>query len=328
MKYVRALMPLGLMVVLGIVWLVTARQEVRATPGNVKLIVPGVWFREGELADKGHCNNIWIEMKDYLIVVDANFPSGAEACLADIKKTSQKPVKYVFDTHHHGDHAYGNPVWTKLGATTLATAGVAEEMKRYEPKRWQEAAKSRQDVAGLNLPSAEPPRKTFKENKFVLEDSSRKVEFHFLGWAHTRGDGFVYLPKEKVVCTGDAIVNGPYNYMGDGNSANWPKVIEKALRFDVNTVLPGHGVPGTKDLMTGQLRFFVELRKAVGDAIKSGKKIEDLVTKQGDKVTGTSLTLSDTVKTWADKERMGGQVEVVYKEITMGKPHGEILSGK
>jgi glyoxylase-like metal-dependent hydrolase (beta-lactamase superfamily II) len=80
-------------------------------------------------------------MKDYLIVVDANFPSGAEACLADIKKTSGKPVKYVFDTHHHGDHAYGNPVWTKLGATTLAYIGVAEEMKRYEPKRWLETEK-------------------------------------------------------------------------------------------------------------------------------------------------------------------------------------------
>jgi glyoxylase-like metal-dependent hydrolase (beta-lactamase superfamily II) len=260
--------------------------------------------------------------------VDANFPSGAEACLADIKKTSQKPVKYVFDTHHHGDHAYGNPVWTKLGATTLATAGVAEEMKRYEPKRWQEAAKTRKDVADLNLPTAEPPKKTFKESKFVLEDSSRKVEFHFLGWAHTRGDGFVYLPKERVVCTGDAIVNGPYNYMGDGNSASWPKVIEKALRFDADTVLPGHGVPGTKDLMNGQLRFFIELRKAVADAIKSGKKIDDLVTKQGDKITGTSLTLPDTVKNWADKERMGGQVEVVYKEMTTGKPHGEILAGK
>ena len=50
------------------------------------------------------------------------------------------------------------------------------------------------------------------------------MEFHFLGWAHTRGDGFVYLPKEKILCTGDAVVNGPYNYMGDGNSANWPNV--------------------------------------------------------------------------------------------------------
>jgi cyclase len=327
MKYVRVVMPVSLILLLWVAWLVSARQETQATPGSVKLIAPGVWFREGELKDKGYCNNIWIEMKDYIIVVDANFPSGAEACLADIKKTTQKPVKYVFDTHHHGDHSYGNPVWTKLGATTLATVGVAEEMKRYEPKRWQETAKERKDVAALNLPTAEPPKQTFTENKFVLADDTRKVEFHFLGWAHTRGDGFVYLPKEKILCTGDAVVNGPHNYMVDGNSANWPKVIEKALKFDVVTVLPGHGAPGTKELMSGQAQFFVELRKAVGDAIKSGQKVEDLVTKQGNKAIGTSIKLPDSVKNWVS-DNLPGHVEIVYKEITLGKPHGEIEGGK
>ena len=54
-------------------------------------------------------------MKDYLIVVDANFPSGARLAIEDAKKVSTKPVKYVFDTHHHGDHSYGNPIWTKAG---------------------------------------------------------------------------------------------------------------------------------------------------------------------------------------------------------------------
>ena len=63
--------------------------------------------------------------------------------MADVQRRSRrKPVKYVFDTHHHGDHAYGNPVWTEAGATTLAYKGVAEEMKRYEPARWQATAKS------------------------------------------------------------------------------------------------------------------------------------------------------------------------------------------
>jgi cyclase len=324
MKVLRIALPLSLFVILGILWSVTMKQETQATPGNVKLIAPGVWFREGELLDKGHCNNIWIEMKDYLIVVDANFPSGAEACLADIKKTTQKPVKYVFDTHHHGDHAYGNPVWTRMGATTLATLGVAEEMKRYEPKRWQDTAKERKDVAALNLPTAEPPKQTFKENKFVLDDGTRKVEFHFLGWAHTRGDGFVYLPKEKILCTGDAAVNGPYNFLGDGNSANWPKVIEKASRFDVATILPGHGVPGGKEVLSGQAQFFTELRKAVGDAIKSGKKVEDLVVKKDGKPTGTTIKLSDSVKNWVSDEGLASDVEVVYKEITLGKPHGDI----
>ena len=77
---------------------------------TIEQIVPGVWFRQGDLAQYGHCNNIVIEMKDYLIVVDANYPSGARAVMADIKKVSPKPVKLVFDTHHHGDHAHGNPL--------------------------------------------------------------------------------------------------------------------------------------------------------------------------------------------------------------------------
>src|SRR4051812_35080166 len=183
-----------------------------AQEGTLKQIVPGVWFREGEIDSMGHCNNVLIEMRDYLIVVDANFPSGARLAMADAKKVSSKPVKYVFDTHHHGDHLYGNPVWTQAGATTLAYKGVAEELKRYEPKSWQAAAKNRPDVAELKLATAEPQKQPFDKTPFVLEEGTRRVEFHFFGWAHTRGDGFVFLPKEKVLCTGDALVNGAYNY--------------------------------------------------------------------------------------------------------------------
>jgi glyoxylase-like metal-dependent hydrolase (beta-lactamase superfamily II) len=78
-----------------------------ATRSDAKLetiepVIPGVWFRQGDLDQFGHCNNIVIEMKDFLIVVDANYPSGARALMADIKSVSSKPVKYVFDTHHHG----------------------------------------------------------------------------------------------------------------------------------------------------------------------------------------------------------------------------------
>src|SRR3981189_3001713 len=199
-----------------------------AQPGTVKQIVPGVWFREGEIQTLGHCNNAIIEMKDYLIVVDANFPSGARLTLEAAKKVSNKPVKYVFDTHHHGDHAYGNPVWTQAGATTLAYKGVTEEMKRYEPKRWLPTAKERKDVAELNLPTAEPPKQTFDKSPFVLKDDNREVRFYFFGWAHTRGDGFVYLPKEKVLCTGDAVANGAYNDTADAYIGNWPKVIRSA----------------------------------------------------------------------------------------------------
>src|SRR5271156_4827978 len=147
-----------------------------AKPETVQKIADGVWFREGDLKNLGHCNNIIIEMKDYLIVVDANFPSGAQATMADCKRISSKPVKYVFDTHHHGDHSYGNSVWTATGAITLAYRGVAEEMKRYEPNRWQAAEKERKDVADLHQPTVEPPKQTFPKSLFVLDDGTRKVE--------------------------------------------------------------------------------------------------------------------------------------------------------
>jgi len=281
-----------------------------------------VWFREGDLTGKGHCNNIVVEMKDYLIVVDANFPSGADAALADIRKVSKKPVKYVFDTHHHGDHAYGNPIWTKHGATTLAHANVAEELKRYEPKRWQEA-QSRPDVKKLNLPTAQPPMQTFNKVPFVLEDSTRRVEFHHFGWAHTRGDGFVYLPKEKILCTGDAATNGPYNFTGDANIANWPLVLSQASKLNVQKVLPGHGPIGGIEVLTGEIEFMRQLRQTVGSSIKQGRKLNDLVAMKEGKPDSTTVKLPDSVKKWVGPF-FATQVKDAFEEISAGKPHGDL----
>jgi cyclase len=298
-----------------------------AKPETVTKIADGVWFREGDLKNLGHCNNIIIEMKDYLIVVDANFPSGAKAAMADAKRVSSKPVKYVFDTHHHGDHAYGNVIWTQAGATTLAYKGVPEEMKRYEPKRWQETAKTRKDVHDVDRPTVEPPKQTFDKSPFVLEDSTRRVEFHFLGWAHTRGDGFVYLPKEKILCTGDAVTNGPYNYTNDANIANWPKVAQAAQKLNVTHVLPGHGEPGGKEVLAGEERFMTELHKAVKTAVGQGKKLGDIVELKDGKAVKTSLQLPEAVKHWVGAS-LPLQVQDTFEEITQGKPHGEIAGGK
>jgi cyclase len=300
-----------------------------AQPGTVKQIVPGVWFREGDLESMGHCNNIIIEMKDYLIVVDANFPSGARLALADAKKVSSKPIKYVFDTHHHGDHAYGNPIWTQAGATTLAYKGVAEEMKRYEPARWQATAKSRKDVGDLHLDVPEPPKQTFDKSPFILTDGAREVQFYYFGWAHTRGDGFVYLPKEKVLCTGDAVVNGPYNYTSDSNIGNWPSVVRAASKLEVEHVLPGHGGPGGKEVLAGQIQYMVELHKAVSAAVKQGKNLQDVVSTETAMVYGnevpakTSITLPDSVKNWVGKFA-AAHVKDAYEEISQKKPHGDL----
>jgi cyclase len=294
-----------------------------AQPNTVKLIAPGVWFREGDLVNQEHCNNVIIEMKDYLIVVDANFPSGARLALADAKKVSSKPVKFVFDTHHHGDHTYGNAVWTGTGATTIAFQGVAEEMKRYEPARWRDTMKERKDVAEMHRDAPEPPQQTFTDSPHVITDGTRRVEFYYFGWAHTRGDGLVYLPKERVLCTGDAAVNGPYNYTADGNIGNWPKVLDGALKLKVDHVLPGHGGAGGKEVLVGQRAFMIELRKAVQAEVSQGKKLDDLVKTANGKQVAT-LHLPDAVKTWVSAESLPDQVKDAYNEVTTGKAAGDL----
>ena len=302
----------------GLISLAFFKGRSQAQPNSFTEVVPGVWFRQGDIEHEGHCNNTVIEMSDGLVVVDANFPSGARALLADIKKVSSKSVKFVFDTHHHGDHAYGNPVWTKLGAITLAYVGVVEEMKRYEPAHWQ--GTDRADVKELALTTAEPPKQTFSKSPYVLEDSTRRIEFHFFGWAHTRGDGFAYLPKEKVIATGDAVVNGPYNYVDDANIGNWPNVIAAVQKKNPMYVLPGHGPRGGKEILAGQRLFFEELHRAAMKEFKAGKKLDSIVTMEGKK---TTVQLPDTVKTWVG----GGfarQVELAYREVSEKKPAGDL----
>ena len=178
MRRLRALLLLAFTALGGIALLVSRSD---ANPETVRIIAPGVWFREGDM-DQGHSNNVIIEMKDYLIVVDANYPSGARGAMADAKRLSSKPVKYVFDTHHHGDHLYGNVVWTQAGATTIAFKQVAEELKRFEPARWLAAAKNRPDVAETKRDAPEPPKQDINEPVYVLNDGSRKVEFRYYGW--------------------------------------------------------------------------------------------------------------------------------------------------
>ncbi len=233
-------------------------------------VANGVWFLLGD-AGKGYSNTAVIEMDRYLIVVDANYPGRAKELLEIVKSLSTKPVRYVFDTHAHGDHSYGNSVWTAAGATTMAFRGVVDEMNRWEPVRWQAAMAKRDDVRETGESDVQRPRKVIDGDSFVLKDGGREVRFLFLGWGHTLGDGYVWLPKEGVLCTGDAAVNGPRNKLLDANIANWPEVLEKAVALKPVHVLPGHGAAGGVAILTGQQRFLRDLYREVKLQTDAGK---------------------------------------------------------
>ena len=238
----------------------------RAEVNKAEELAPGVYFHEGDLKGHGHCNNGWIVFEDYVLVIDGNFPSGAQEIIPKIKAVTDKPIRFAFDTHHHGDHAYGNQIWVDNGATPVAHVGVLEEMKKYEtgyfgdkPGRWEDSAKTRKDVAATKL---KPPTLLYC-NEMIFDDGKHRVELLHFGIAHTHGDGFAWLPKEKILFAGDACVNGPYNFAGDGDTGEWVKTLEGAKKLGAKIVCPGHGPRAAGELLADQQTFFVELRKQV-----------------------------------------------------------------
>jgi len=240
--------------------------------GKVDEVAPNIYFHEGDLARKGHCNNGWIIFEDYVLVIDANFPSGAKEIIPKIRALTDKPIRFAFDTHHHGDHAYGNQVWVENGAVPVAHTGVVEEMKKYEPARWDEAARSREDVKASKL---KPPSVLFPR-ELIFDDGKHRVELIHFGIAHTHGDAFAWLPKERILFTGDACVNGPYNYMGDGNAEKWIETLEAAKKLGAQIICPGHGPRGDGSILDDQQTYFKELRSRVGALVQARKKPEEV----------------------------------------------------
>lgn len=284
---------------------------------DVKEVAPGVFFRFSSISAKdktvpfGGSNNIWVVFEDHVAVIDANFPDGAADVVAAIRKTTNKPIRYVFDTHHHGDHAYGNGVFFKEGATVVAQANCARLMREFGPAEFDEAGKGptgRKDVASSFLKT---PGIVF-DDRLVLDDGKQRVEFLFMGHAHTAGDAVAWLPKHGILCTGDACVNGAYNFMGHSDSGSWVKALEKMADLKPKMICPGHGPVAGADLIQKQKRSFVDLRDEVGKGIKQAKDLK---------------SLQDSIKfpwyeQWTGVPVKPDNIEHVYKELTgMVVPH-------
>jgi glyoxylase-like metal-dependent hydrolase (beta-lactamase superfamily II) len=294
-------------------------QRHAATQVNtVKELAPGVFFHEGDIKGRGHCNNGWVIFNDYVLVIDANFPSGAQEVIPKIKAQTNKPIRFAFDTHHHGDHAYGNQVWVDNGGVVVAHENVVSEMRKYEtglfggkPGRWEDTAKEREDVKASRLT---PPSLLYRD-MMNFDDGTQRVELRYFGVGHTHGDGFAWLPKQRILFTGDAAVNGPYNYMGDGQSAAWVETLAKVQKLGATIVAPGHGPSGDGTVVDAQRRYFMALRAEVE---KRKGLAPDRVQADVPSIR-TALLKGHATYIDSDEKQIAGfeaQVAQVYKEIT------------
>ena len=242
----------------------------------VRELAPGVYYYFGDELQGKSANCVWVVFKDYVLAVDANYPWGAEEIIREIHKITVKPIRFVFNTHYHHDHSFGNCVFVDSGATVVSTKETAAEMKTLGRREWD------QNYSGRSMQGyrREFPSLLF-DDTLVFDDGEHRVELIEMGPAHTSGDAVAYLPKEKILVTGDLCVNGnPWgNNVADPDVDydRWLTVLDTLAAWNVKTVVPGHGEPCTTETLKQQRAYLADMLQQVRHGIDNGKSKEELV---------------------------------------------------
>ena len=255
----------------------------------------------------GSNNVVIVGERDVLVVDTGTTPAAARAFLEDLKAITTKPVRYVVNTHFHYDHTDGNQVYAGkadiIGHEYVRFAIQNLNVLEREPyktsqlsnvpiridslKKQISEAKNPQTKSELEqqLKVAQegweqlkeikptPPNVTYSKKK-VLNLGGREVDLLFLGRGHTNGDTVVFLPKEKVVCSGD-LMESQIAYMGDAQFDEWINTLDALKKLDFVTDLPGHGAPfKDKGLITAFQGYLRDLMKQGSDLRKQGVPAE------------------------------------------------------
>ncbi len=244
------------------------------TETTVTELAPGVFFRKTQTKPEFiGCNQGWVVFRDFVLVIDANFPNQADEVIKLIRKTTNKPIRYVFDTHYHGDHADGNVKYTKGGAVAIASEASRSLFDTKGIQGFEKSQKEKKEEYGplkYDKPSLYFPK------RLVIDDGTMRVELITFGHAHTAGDAIAWLPKQRIAFTGDCCVNGAFNYTGDSDTESWIGVLTELAKLPIKTIAPGHGETSTKALIATQKRYFVELRAAIQKGIDGGKTLDQI----------------------------------------------------
>jgi glyoxylase-like metal-dependent hydrolase (beta-lactamase superfamily II) len=252
--------------------IVSGHAFLAADQTTVTELAPGVFFRKTQTEPEFiGCNQGWVIFKDFVLVIDANFPNQADKVQEIIRSQTDKPIRYVFDTHYHGDHADGNVRYA--GATPVASERSRLEFETKGIDGFEKSKQSRPDEYG-ELSYRQPDM--YFPRKLVFDDGEQRVELLHFGHAHTMGDAVAWLPKHGILFTGDACVNGAFNYTGDSNTESWINVLNAMDELPIKTIAPGHGEAAGKELIATQRRYFVELRKSIQQMIDAGKSLDEI----------------------------------------------------
>ena len=237
-------------------------------------VVPGVFSAIGTGAMNVGSNSAVIVDADDVLIVDSHIsPASGRAMLQELRSITDKPVRFLVNTHFHYDHVNGNQAFApaadvighdytrrKLTGDVLQVGMFADvlrglprqldDLKARAAKETDPAARTRleqqlrvQTAYGESLEDLRlTPPTVVLDDRLTLYRGNREIRLLFLGRGHTGGDVVAYLPKERVLCSGDLLVNGLPNLI-DGFINDWPDTLEKLKSLDFDDVIPGHGEP-------------------------------------------------------------------------------------
>ena len=243
---------------------------------RVRQLAPNVYVWQGDPDLREPANCTWVIFKDHVLVIDANFPWGARKILQRIKATTNKPIRYVFDTHYHGDHAYGNSIFVDAGASIVCSETCAEELRTKGARGWTNWRDKAHPLDGARL---ELPILTFSEG-MVFDDGTERVEVTRVGPAHSKGDAVAYLPKEKILVSGDLVVTWTDgNNLGDadGDHGHWIQSLDRLSKWDVATLVPGHGAPAGPKAIQQQREYLQDMFNQVKTGKQAGKTVDEVI---------------------------------------------------
>ena len=249
---------------------------VQETAHVLEEVAPGVYFANS--AGTGEVllmsNAMVIVNEDDVVVVDSHVSADSGRSLeAAVRTVSDLPIHYLINTHYHFDHAHGNqvfahnhteiigheytrerllgPVLTEPTYQTIgspeATRGqlaglesaIAAAPEDQKAALEAQAAMVRRHIGALDEVTPTPPNVTLTD-KMSLFRGDREIQVLHLGRGHTGGDVVIYLPKERLVFTGDLFYAGA-PYLGDAFVDEFPATLEKLKSLDVDLIVPGHG---------------------------------------------------------------------------------------
>jgi cyclase len=284
-----------------------AAQERASPEAVVKQIAPDLYF----LFDFDGSNAVFLVTDDGVLLIDTRtHPREGRDLLARIRKITDKPIKWVINSHFHGDHHMGNIVFKELGATFVAQEETARIMARVQPK---EMARRVDGFAKRGLDPAEVklvlPDVTF-DIRMTIRVGGREARLFYLGPGQQAGDTFVAFPHARALFTPGAFgKHSMPNMLFTPSVDNWVKLLNEVAAMDVDTILPAHGDVATRADAKELAAMLADEYTTVKDAVNRGVPLDQAI---------TTLTFPQ-YKDWRNYARLQGEIKALYELIQTGK---------